>query len=114
MSTKGGRTPDAFVMEHFTKVGEQNPKTKHWQMSCKYCTGPQTIEHRDYRCLKHISKQETCPNAPADVRKQALQLLMQKGGIVALAIDDSDDEHTPTQKKRKRNDGSGKEVVIAK
>ncbi|RDB15798.1 hypothetical protein Hypma_003642 [Hypsizygus marmoreus] len=92
-SSKGGRTPDSFISEHFSKDGSINPKTKRWKMKCRYC--PETadpIEHRDSRCLKHISNPKTCPTVPAVFRKEAHLLMMQKGGIHAIEIDDSDNE----------------------
>jgi len=92
MSTHtGGHPVDAFVHEHFTKVG---PKTasKRWNMCCNYCpaTSP-IIVHWDVRCLQHLSKPNLCPNAPADVKMIAIQRLMAKGGIEILEPD-SDEE----------------------
>lgn len=42
-------------------------------MKCKYCP-PESppIEHRDKRCIVHISKVEQCLHAPPEVRKEAL------------------------------------------
>ncbi|EMD30600.1 hypothetical protein CERSUDRAFT_127775 [Gelatoporia subvermispora B] len=77
----GGRQLDAFVEKHFNKDGPRNEKTKRYMMLCKYCTDPKPIEHRDRRCILHVSKFEHCPNAPQDVRIEALSLLVANGGL---------------------------------
>ena len=69
---------EVFISENFTKVGEKNARTKLWNVACNYCpAGTPAIEHGDMRCLKHLSKPRGCQNVPADVRKEAGQLIMQ-------------------------------------
>jgi hypothetical protein len=61
-------------------------------MRCNYCpSSSPLIEHRDLHRVKHLSKHESCPNAPEDVRKDAQRFLMQKGGITASQISDTSD-----------------------
>jgi hypothetical protein len=89
---KGGRTPDVFISENFTQVGERNARTKRWNMACNYCPAKAAaIEHRDMRCLQHLSKPKNCQNVPADIRREAGQLIMQKGGIEVITLSDDDD-----------------------
>ena len=72
----GGRRTNPFVEKHFTRVGERHEKTKRFKMQCRYCPlGATIIEHRDTRCISHLSKYDQCPNAPDEVRREALELL---------------------------------------
>jgi hypothetical protein len=48
------------------------------------------------RCLQHLSKPRNCQNIPADIWKEAGQLIMQKGGIEVIALSDDDDKGTST------------------
>ena len=41
------------------------------------------IEHRELRCTVHLPKYEQCPNAPAHVRKEALQRFATKRGVLS-------------------------------
>ena len=75
-SHSGGRQIEPLVEKHFTPVGQRDPKTKRYKMTCNYCPpGTSPIEHRDRRCVYHLSKYEECPNTPEEVRKEALMLL---------------------------------------
>lgn len=75
-SHTGGRRIDPFVDKHFTRAGERNEKTKRYKMQCNYCPpGATVLEHRDRRCISHLSKYDQCPNAPDEVRREALELL---------------------------------------
>jgi hypothetical protein len=84
MSTKkGGHPVDEFVHSHFTTVGEKTA-SKRWNMRCKYCPNTANlIMHRDSRCLTHLAKtgEGFCLNAPPEVRAEARQRLMAKGGL---------------------------------
>ena len=114
MNNKGGHLPDAFVSRHFTKAGERSAKTRRWHMRCNYCpaTAP-LIEHRDVRCIKHLSDANRCPNVPENERREARLLLMRKGGIEVIQV--SDNEETPgagpAQKKARGPTG---QVVVTK
>ncbi|TFK47342.1 hypothetical protein OE88DRAFT_1595531, partial [Heliocybe sulcata] len=46
---------------------------------CRYCPGV-VLEHRENHLIIHLSKVETCPNAPPSVRVKAASLLMTKYG----------------------------------
>jgi len=50
------------------------------------------IENWDMRCLQHLSKPKNCQNVPADIWREAGQLIMQKGGIEVITL--SDDNNT--------------------
>lgn len=94
---KGGHTPDVFISENFTKIEEKNARTKHWNMTYNYCpAGTVVIEHWDMRCLQHLSKPRDCQNVPADVWKEAGQLVMQKGEIEVIALSGDNDEGAST------------------
>jgi hypothetical protein len=94
---KGGHTPDVFISENFTKVGKKNARTKRWNLACNYCPAwTAAIEHWDMRCLQHLSKPRNCQNVPADVWKEAGQLIMQKGGIEVITLSDDDDTGAST------------------
>ncbi|KAL7281205.1 hypothetical protein ACG7TL_004513 [Trametes sanguinea] len=88
----GGRPLDTFVEAHFVKASERDPKTRRYKMKCKYCPdGSPVIEHRDRRCVIHISKADLCPRAPEAIRKEALILLMENAGIEArVEVEPSD------------------------
>jgi hypothetical protein len=111
---RGGHPLDAFVAEHFTKIGEWHPKTKRWHMQCNYCPSERPpIEHRDTRCMQHISNPQNCPNVPEDIRLEARRLLMQKGGIEV--VEPSDDENmSASDRAQKKVKGPGGQVIAMK
>ena len=73
---------DEFVDHHFSRVGK-NVRTNSWSMKCRCCTQDTIIEHRELRCTVHLPKYEQCPNAPDHVRKEALQRLTTKRGVLS-------------------------------
>ncbi|KAI0056369.1 hypothetical protein BV25DRAFT_1766862, partial [Artomyces pyxidatus] len=76
-----GRPSNEFVDKHFEKVGPQNQSTRRYKVRCKYCPpGSSLIEHRDNRCVTHTSKVQACPNAPKEVRMDALAILARLTG----------------------------------
>ncbi|KAF9521621.1 hypothetical protein CPB83DRAFT_743688, partial [Crepidotus variabilis] len=86
----GGRHPEPFIFEHFTKVGAMNSSTKKWNVRCNYCPpNALLILHRDNRCLNHLT--DKCANVPKVVKEAAQLKVMQKGGL-EIVIPGSDDE----------------------
>ena len=86
-------------------------------MKCHYCTPDTVLEHRELRCTEHLSKYDRCPNAPEHVRKEALQRLATKRGLLSSTptdelgtisnphtVGDDDDD----------DDGNGNGVVCKK
>ena len=111
--SNGGRPHNEFVFEHYNKMGVRNPKTKHWQVECHYCPDKKIIEHRDMNCLQHLANPQLCPNAPADVRKEARRLIMVKGGIETIVVSDGE-EDTSGPVVQKNAKGSKGQVVATR
>ena len=59
-------------------------------MRCRYCTQDTVIEHRELRCMVHLPKYRQClPTPPDHVRKEALQRLATKRGVLSsIPIDE--------------------------
>ena len=102
----GGKQLDEFVDRHFSRVEKKSNQTNRWSMKWHYCTRDTVIKHCELRCTIHLSKYEQCPNAPDHVRKEALQQLATKRGVLSstpidehgapsdpyVVDDDSDDD----------------------
>ena len=95
MSKKGGHPVDEFVHTHFTPISEKTA-SKRWNMQCNYCPAKtvKLIVHWDSRCLSHLAKtgDRFCAHAPPEVREEAQQRLMTKGGFKITEPDS--DNHT--------------------
>ena len=114
-TNKGGHPLDAFVAEHFTKTGKRHPKTRRWHMLCNYCPPERPpIEHRDARCIQHISKPQSCPNVPEDIRLEARRLLMQKGGIELTEVSDEENMSASDRTQKKAKGPSGQVITVKK
>ena len=114
----GGQKFNEFVDTHFTRVGDKNPRTNRWNVKCNYCAPEKILEHRETRCTEHLSKYEKCPNAPESVRREALQQLATKRGVISSTpidelgtlsnphvVEDGDNDSI-ANKKRKVTDSS--------
>jgi len=71
------------VDQHFSKVGEKNPRTHRWNIKCHYCKPDAVMEHCELRCTEHLSTYKRCPKAPESVRQEALQRLATKRGLLS-------------------------------
>ncbi|KAI0747746.1 hypothetical protein C8Q80DRAFT_1353696 [Daedaleopsis nitida] len=87
-NTSGSRQLDPFVDAHFKIASERHPTTRRYHMQCKHCPpGSPLIEHRDKRCIQHLSKYELCPDAPPAVRKEALIRLVSGSNAPVIVTD---------------------------
>ena len=81
-------------------------------MKCRYCTRDTVIKHRELRCTVHLSKYEQCPNAPDHGRKEALQRLATKRGVLSsIPIDEL---RVPLNLHVVGDDDSDNNVVVCK
>ena len=95
----GGRSIDALFDANFTRLDKIPNKSNRYKFECNHCTT--VIENRDNALAVHLGDPRKCPQAPADVRTEALMLLQKKGltlptGNAQLAV-----------KKRKRDATDG-------
>ena len=72
---QGAKHP-AILTNNFTNSWKLPNQTNHYAVDCRYCPdGTPLMINRDNKPIKHLADPKLCPNAPPDVRNQALMFL---------------------------------------
>jgi hypothetical protein len=75
----GGKNCPTIATSNFTYLEKKDDKSNRYWLECKHCpTGSDRLQNHDNKHIKHLADPKQCPNAPADVRKQALIYLVGK------------------------------------
>ena len=90
----GGRKHPAIVSSNFMVIEKKNDKSNRYWLQCNHCPDDSNrLQNRDNKHIKHLADPKQCPNAPAEVRKQALIYLAGKNASDAIFVSAS---HTTT------------------
>jgi hypothetical protein len=83
-----GQAPRAAILtDNFTNFQKLPNQTNCYEVDCCYCpNGTPLMTNCDNKPIKHLADPKLCPNAPSDVRNQALMFLAGKKAGGALII----------------------------
>jgi hypothetical protein len=85
----GGRPAAPIIRANFTVLDKVDNKSNCYWYKCNHCNNDNRIQGRDNNHVKHLTDPKACPNAPAEIRKEARIFLAGKGirdaGTIELA-----------------------------
>jgi hypothetical protein len=85
--TQGAKHP-AILIDNFTNFRKLPNQTNRYEVECRYCPdGTPPMINRDNKPIKHLANPKLCPNAPPNVRNQALMFLAGKKAGGALIME---------------------------